>query len=204
MDLTIPLQLESKTPIYIQIYDYMKQEILKGTLPAGTRLPSHRNLALQLGVSRITVESAYQQLSAEGYVDSKPKRGIFVTEVDVDVIPYKQHAPFYQFEKNKQNRSFLIVIKETSIKQPFHSQIGKEPYKNVYSNMKTNYLQKKIHKENIYFVLTLQNICIMLAGFIAHLTKLLLVLVHNPFFGYLFNYLGSKNHTQSKILGFTA
>ncbi|KEK25028.1 PLP-dependent aminotransferase family protein [Bacillus gaemokensis] len=101
MDFIIPLQLESQTPIYIQIYDHMKQEILKGTLPAKTRLPSHRNLALQLGVSRITVESAYQQLSAEGYVESKPKRGIFVTEVDIDVIPSKQQALSYPFDKTQ-------------------------------------------------------------------------------------------------------
>ncbi|MGG0207337.1 PLP-dependent aminotransferase family protein [Bacillus mycoides] len=90
MDLTIPLQLESKTPIYLQIYEYMKREISQGSLPAGTRLPSHRNLAIQLNVSRITVESAYQQLLAEGYVESKPKRGIFVVEVDIDVIQNKQ------------------------------------------------------------------------------------------------------------------
>lgn len=99
MDLIIPLQLESQTPIYIQIYDYIKHEILKGTLLAGTCLPSHRNLALQLGVSRITVESAYQQLSAEGYVESKPKRGIFVVEVDVDVIPNQQQILSYPLEK---------------------------------------------------------------------------------------------------------
>ncbi|KFN04606.1 PLP-dependent aminotransferase family protein [Bacillus clarus] len=95
MDVTIPLQLESQTPIYIQIYNYIKLEIVKGTLSVGTRLPSHRNLASQLNVSRITVESAYQQLMAEGYVVSKPKRGIFVAEVDIDVIPNKQlHIPY--------------------------------------------------------------------------------------------------------------
>ncbi|SME45311.1 HTH-type transcriptional regulatory protein GabR [Bacillus mobilis] len=90
MDLTIPLQSQSKTPIYIQIYEYLKREISRGSLCAGTRLPSHRNLAMQLNVSRITVESAYQQLLAEGYVESKPKRGIFVAEVDIDVIQKKQ------------------------------------------------------------------------------------------------------------------
>ncbi|ACJ81847.1 PLP-dependent aminotransferase family protein [Bacillus paranthracis] len=90
MDLTIPLVLQNKTPIYLQIYEYMKREISHGSLRAGTRLPSHRNLAMQLNVSRITVESAYQQLLAEGYVESKPKRGIFVAEVDIDVIQKKQ------------------------------------------------------------------------------------------------------------------
>ena len=48
MDLTIPLQLKSKIPIYLQIYEYMKREISQGSLPASTRLPSHRNLAHNL------------------------------------------------------------------------------------------------------------------------------------------------------------
>ncbi|PEX86405.1 PLP-dependent aminotransferase family protein [Bacillus cereus] len=89
MDFTIPLQLESTTPIYLQIYEYIKYEIIQGTISVGTRLPSHRNLASQLNISRITVESAYQQLLAEGYVESKPKRGVFVANVDIDVIPNK-------------------------------------------------------------------------------------------------------------------
>ncbi|HFJ9285651.1 TPA: PLP-dependent aminotransferase family protein [Bacillus toyonensis] len=90
MDFTIPLQLESNTPIYLQIYEFIKYEIIQGTISVGTRLPSHRNLASQLNISRITVESAYQQLLAEGYVESKPKRGIFVANVDIDVIPNKK------------------------------------------------------------------------------------------------------------------
>lgn len=90
MDFTIPLQLQSNTPIYLQIYEYIKAEIIQGTISVGTRLPSHRNLASQLNISRITVESAYQQLLAEGYVESKPKRGIFVANFDIDVIPNKK------------------------------------------------------------------------------------------------------------------
>ncbi|PDZ04728.1 GntR family transcriptional regulator [Bacillus cereus] len=105
MDLTIPLQSQSKTPIYIQIYEYMKREISRGSLCAGTRLPSHRNLAMQLNVSRITVESAYQQLLAEGYVESKPKRGIFVAEVDIDVIQKTQQIASNS-ANNKENEQY--------------------------------------------------------------------------------------------------
>ncbi|PHG41451.1 PLP-dependent aminotransferase family protein [Bacillus wiedmannii] len=105
MDLTIPLVLQSKTPLYLQIYEYMKREISHGSLCAGTRLPSHRNLAMQLNVSRITVESAYQQLLAEGYVESKPKRGIFVAEVDIDVIQKKQQI-VSNSANNKENEQY--------------------------------------------------------------------------------------------------
>ncbi|MCW9129908.1 PLP-dependent aminotransferase family protein [Bacillus paramycoides] len=100
MDFTIPLQLKSKTPIYLQIYKYIKREISQGTLSAGKRLPSHRNLALQLNVSRITVESAYQQLIAEGYVESKPKRGIFVAEVDINIMSKSEQIEAYKTNNN--------------------------------------------------------------------------------------------------------
>ncbi|WP_242224817.1 PLP-dependent aminotransferase family protein [Bacillus cereus group sp. BfR-BA-01380] len=86
MELTIPLDSKSKIPLYIQIYNYMKKEILQGGIEAGSRLPSHRNLSLQLNVSRNTVEYAYQQLIAEGYVESKHRRGLFAASIDYDMI----------------------------------------------------------------------------------------------------------------------
>ncbi|PGZ97511.1 GntR family transcriptional regulator [Bacillus pseudomycoides] len=86
MELIIPLDSESKIPLYIQIYNYIKQEILQGSIEVGGRLPSHRNLSLQLGISRNTVEYAYDQLIAEGYVESKQKRGLFVADADYDMI----------------------------------------------------------------------------------------------------------------------
>ena len=53
---------------------------MSGALPGGTRLPSKRQLAANLRVSRITVETAYGQLAAEGYIASAPRRGYFVQE----------------------------------------------------------------------------------------------------------------------------
>ena len=119
MDLTIPLVLQNKTPIYLQIYEYMKREISHGSLRAGTRLPSHRNLAMQLNVSRITVESAYQQLLAEGYVESKPKRGIFVAEVDIDVIQRNNKLRQAVLTIKKKNNMIMIVVKDLLIKKLF-------------------------------------------------------------------------------------
>lgn len=89
MELTISLQTTSKIPLYMQIYHHMKQEIWNGNIKIGSRLPSHRSLSLQLGVSRNTVECAYQQLIAEGYAESKPKRGLFVSHVDYSVQQHK-------------------------------------------------------------------------------------------------------------------
>lgn len=119
MDLTIPLVLQNKTPIYLQIYEYMKREISQGSLRAGTRLPSHRNLAMQLNVSRITVESAYQQLLAEGYVESKPKRGILLRKLIL--MSFKRNSKLRQtlLTIKKANNMIMIVVKDLLIKSLF-------------------------------------------------------------------------------------
>ncbi|WP_342563897.1 PLP-dependent aminotransferase family protein [Paenibacillus sp. FSL R7-0345] len=69
---------DGKLPYYIQLYDYFKKEILGGTLPADTRLPSIRSLAGQLYISATPVELAYQQLVSEGFIASRPRSGFSV------------------------------------------------------------------------------------------------------------------------------
>ena len=68
----------TETPFYRQIYEAICRAILKGELVAKARLPSTRDLAKQLGVSRITVVNAYEQLFAEGYLEGKRGSGTFV------------------------------------------------------------------------------------------------------------------------------
>ena len=65
-------------PMHRQIYEKMRQAILKGEIPAKSRIPSSRSLAAQLGVSRMTIVNAYDQLYAEGYLESKIGAGTFV------------------------------------------------------------------------------------------------------------------------------
>lgn len=67
--------------LYIHLYKCIKNDILQGVLHAGEKLPSKRNLAKNLNISIITVENAYAQLVAEGYVYSIPKKGFFVTDI---------------------------------------------------------------------------------------------------------------------------
>lgn len=80
--LTIGLQHKSKEPFYEQIYRYIKNEILIGSLLPNTKLPSSRGLATHLGVSRNTVDMAYAQLVSEGYIESQPKKGYYVCEIE--------------------------------------------------------------------------------------------------------------------------
>lgn len=79
--LSIPLDSQSSTPLYAQIYQYIREEILNGSLPVNQKLPSARELSSILSVSRTTVDIAYGQLVSEGYLAAYPKKGYFVNEI---------------------------------------------------------------------------------------------------------------------------
>ncbi len=69
---------KSGVPLYEQLYNDIKRDILSGKLVEGERLPSKRQISERLGVSVITVENAYSQLIAEGYVRAAQRSGYFV------------------------------------------------------------------------------------------------------------------------------
>ena len=79
--LTYELKKSPGVPLYEALYRCIRGDILNGSLPAGYQLPSKRALAQNLEVSKITVETAYSQLLAEGYIFSREKVGYFVEEV---------------------------------------------------------------------------------------------------------------------------
>ena len=81
MELTFSLDSKSKCPLYEQIYNYIKGEIHTGKLSAASKLPSTRVLAEHLQVSRSTVELAYEQLISEGYVETIPWKGYYVSDL---------------------------------------------------------------------------------------------------------------------------
>lgn len=70
----------SDTPVYQQLYNSIKSNVEQGTIPAGEKLPSIRRLSGDLHVSRTTIETAYQQLCVEGYIESSPQRGYYVLQ----------------------------------------------------------------------------------------------------------------------------
>ncbi|MGM9578560.1 MAG: PLP-dependent aminotransferase family protein [Evtepia sp.] len=73
--------IESES-MYEHLYRCIKQDILQKKLKSGEKLPSKRTFAKNLGVSTITVESAYAQLVAEGYLYTLPKRGYYVCDLE--------------------------------------------------------------------------------------------------------------------------
>jgi hypothetical protein len=69
------LQADGAKTVVARICDAIKAQIAKSVYPPGSRLPSSRFLAAELGVSRTTVTAAYDQLAAEGYLDKTGREG---------------------------------------------------------------------------------------------------------------------------------
>ena len=84
--LTYELKKAPGVPLYEALYRCIRADILSGKLSAGEKLPSKRALAAHLEVSKVTVEGAYSQLLAEGYLRAEEKVGYFVE-------PGHRHAP---------------------------------------------------------------------------------------------------------------
>ncbi|MGA9289600.1 MAG: GntR family transcriptional regulator, partial [Anaerobacillus sp.] len=74
------LNPDSSKPLYKQIVDYYENSIITGSLQTGTPLPAERDLAVQLGVNRSTVTTAYAELRANGLITSKQGSGTRVSE----------------------------------------------------------------------------------------------------------------------------
>ena len=104
---TYTLDRSGASPLYEQLYRALKADILSGALPGGSRLPSGRALAEHLGLSRVTVETAYAQLLAEGYLTSRPRAGYFVEQLTPQELPPRTPEPEAQppEPKTAQSRS---------------------------------------------------------------------------------------------------
>ena len=97
--LTYELNKRPGVPLYEDLYRCIRKDILSGHLCAGEKLPSKRALAENLEVSKITVENAYNQLMAEGYIRSEEKVGYFVESVDYPAVS-AQIAPPPEVKKD--------------------------------------------------------------------------------------------------------
>lgn len=105
--LTYHLDHTAKMPLYEQLYRAIRADIMNGVLAGGDRLPAKRPLAEHLKVSQITVETAYGQLTAEGYLRAVPRSGYFVQQLDaLPCTACAQAAPEKQQEKSEQTADF--------------------------------------------------------------------------------------------------
>ncbi|WP_323703400.1 PLP-dependent aminotransferase family protein [Mammaliicoccus sp. Dog046] len=81
------------TPIYLQLYENIKQNIINNTMQHNEKLPSKRQLSHYLSVSQTTIEHAYQLLCDEGYILSRSRSGFYINDIVNLPVTYKTQLP---------------------------------------------------------------------------------------------------------------
>src|SRR5690349_22886301 len=89
----IQLDASARLPLRRQLYEQLGRAIRTGYLAPGTRLPSTRAFARELGVSRTTVEEAYHDLFAQGYIEGQVGAGTYVTRHLSENLSYAMTIP---------------------------------------------------------------------------------------------------------------
>ncbi len=130
----IDLKHNSESSLYTQLFEYLRDSIIDGSIKAGERLPSLRDLAKQLSVSITTCARAYDQLVLEGYVEVRPQSGYYVQALETDTsgtspqnhtrydrpddLPHEEKEAQYRydlesFDLNKWKKCFTWVMNDT-------------------------------------------------------------------------------------------
>jgi GntR family transcriptional regulator/MocR family aminotransferase len=84
---------QKKKPAYLALYESLRQEILSGARPYGSRLPSRRSLSRDRGVSPVTADHCFELLCEEGYAEARPKSGYFVIYRESDSFSPSTRSP---------------------------------------------------------------------------------------------------------------
>ncbi len=117
--LTYSFENKGTDTLYEYLYKQIKNDILSGKLIADEKLPSKRMLAKNLNISTITVENAYSQLVAEGYIYSVPKSGFYVSRILPDnmVMPVAKNRAkkFSVGHCNKEDYDYDKIIESNII-----------------------------------------------------------------------------------------
>ena len=103
--LTYDFRDRKNETLYEYLYRKIRQDILTGQLRPQERMPSRRAFARNLGVSVVTVETAYSQLAAEGYLESRPRSGYYVEQIGRSMILPAAREPVH--ERNIDNTEEL-------------------------------------------------------------------------------------------------
>ncbi|MDR6999190.1 PLP-dependent aminotransferase family protein [Neobacillus niacini] len=138
--LMFKLDKSAAKPLYEQLYTGIKDAIIQKQIEVGTKLPSKKKLAEFLNISQTTIEIAYAQLIAEGYVGSKPRIGFFVEEIDE--LPYIEkgllNMPVEMVEKKIYQFDFHPGKIDTD---SFPFSLWRKYAKNLYDNSSKEFLQ---------------------------------------------------------------
>lgn len=138
--LTINLNSNSNIPLYIQLYNFIKNEIQTGNMLSNSKLPSKRKLSKYLEISQNTVESAYDQLITEGYIVSLPRKGYYVSELQ-EVINTKSKSE-HTYEKVSRKKPYKYEFYSSRVDlEGFPYTVWRRIYKEVLTEDNKELLQ---------------------------------------------------------------
>jgi len=92
--MVVVIDQHSGVPVFRQLCDQIRFQIVSGMLTPGEELPSTRSLSAELGLNPMTISKAYSRLEVEGYVDKRPGLPLLVRELDPDDIDTQRVAQF--------------------------------------------------------------------------------------------------------------
>ena len=104
----IKITFSGKSPLYLELYNYIKELILNKTLSPGEKLPSKRELSSYLGISLNTIIESYNLLLDEELITSIPKKGYYVSNYDISII---KNDETYSLESNIKNYKYDFSTK---------------------------------------------------------------------------------------------
>lgn len=144
--LTYALENRGTDTLYEYLYKQIKKDILSKKLVAGEKLPSKRMLAKNLNVSTITIENAYSQLAAEGYIYSIPKSGFYVTDISSDFIEPQPPKTVKQHEmrEEKKNAYFADFVSNSTAENAFPFSIWTKLIKEVMAENSKELLSRSL------------------------------------------------------------
>lgn len=121
----IQISNQSKDPIYIQIYQQIRDQIADNSLVKDTKLPSIRSLALDLSVSVITVKRAYEDLERDGYIYSIPGKGSYVRDLNSNILKEKYLEEILTHLEEVAKLADIVGINEKQIMDYYKKEMKK-------------------------------------------------------------------------------
>ncbi|KAB2334582.1 PLP-dependent aminotransferase family protein [Cytobacillus depressus] len=138
--LMLKLDKNKEKPLYEQLYIGIKYAIIHKQIEVGDKLPSKRKLAEFLNISQTTIEIAYSQLTAEGYIVSKPRIGFFVEELDE--LPYIEEEPLNMPVDKAEQKIYQFDFHPGKIDtDSFPFSLWRKYAKNLYDSSSKEFLQ---------------------------------------------------------------
>ena len=113
----------SKQPLYEQLVEQLRRQIVLGGLDAGVAMPSVRQLATELGINPNTIQKAYRRMEEEGMIVSVPGKGSFVSEDLADMLRRQRE------EQLGRARQALQACRESGVTKDEIIQITQEVYR---------------------------------------------------------------------------